>query len=98
RCSCASRSLGRPTALPALRSAVGSSRPCVPATQWLSPRLTDRLVRNDQPAMTAPEELTPAREMAVDEALELLQHGDLSVEGRLMDASNATLYCSASLD
>jgi uncharacterized repeat protein (TIGR03843 family) len=48
--------------------------------------------------MSAPEELTPAREMAVDDALELLQNGSLVVEGRLIDASNATLYCSVSLD
>jgi uncharacterized repeat protein (TIGR03843 family) len=36
--------------------------------------------------------------MAVEEALVLLRDGALSVEGRLMDASNATLYCSVSLD
>jgi uncharacterized repeat protein (TIGR03843 family) len=33
-----------------------------------------------------------------DEALPLLLRGELSVEGRLVDASNATLYCLASLD
>jgi hypothetical protein len=32
------------------------------------------------------------------DALRLLQHGELSVEGRLYDASNATLYCSVTLD
>ena len=32
------------------------------------------------------------------QALHLLQHGELTVEGRLVDASNATLYCSTSLD
>ncbi len=42
--------------------------------------------------------LTPAREMGVDDALELLRAGELDVEGRLMDASNATLYCSVSVD
>ena len=31
-------------------------------------------------------------------ALRLLREGELSVEGRLVDASNATLYCAASLD
>ena len=41
-----------------------------------------------------PEKLTPARELPVDEALALLRHGDLTVEGRLVEASNATLYCS----
>jgi uncharacterized repeat protein (TIGR03843 family) len=30
--------------------------------------------------------------------LRLLQRGELSVEGRLVDASNATLYCSVCLD
>src|SRR5580704_7889015 len=48
--------------------------------------------------MTAPDELTPAREMAVEEAVALLSAGDLSIEGRLLDASNATLYCSVSQD
>jgi hypothetical protein len=28
--------------------------------------------------------------------LEVLQHGEITVEGRLVDASNATLYCSVS--
>ncbi len=32
------------------------------------------------------------------QALELLRAGELTVEGRLVDASNATLYCTASLD
>ncbi len=38
--------------------------------------------------------------MTVDlaQALELLTRGALSVEGRLVDASNATLYCLAELD
>ena len=30
--------------------------------------------------------------------LDLLEHGELTVEGRLVDASNATLYCTAALD
>ncbi|HUR52293.1 MAG TPA: SCO1664 family protein [Mycobacteriales bacterium] len=33
-----------------------------------------------------------------EEALHLLRHGQLDVEGRLVDASNATLYCCVSLD
>ncbi|SOD73871.1 uncharacterized repeat protein (TIGR03843 family) [Jatrophihabitans sp. GAS493] len=47
-----------------------------------------------------PEEpaLTPARTMAVEDALNLLAHGSLSIEGRLVDASNATLYCGVELD
>jgi uncharacterized repeat protein (TIGR03843 family) len=38
--------------------------------------------------------LTPALELPVDEALDLLGNGELDVEGRLMEASNTTLYCS----
>ena len=33
-----------------------------------------------------------------DDALRLLREAELSVEGRLVDASNATLYCVATLD
>ena len=32
------------------------------------------------------------------DTLRLLREGELAVEGRLLDASNATLYCSATLD
>jgi uncharacterized repeat protein (TIGR03843 family) len=42
-----------------------------------------------------PDELTPPLALAPQDALELLTHGELSVEGRLVDASNATLYCAA---
>jgi hypothetical protein len=45
-----------------------------------------------------PTGLTPARELPVDEAMALLEHGELGVEGRLVVASNATLYCSVCLD
>jgi uncharacterized repeat protein (TIGR03843 family) len=48
--------------------------------------------------MSEPAELTPPVEMAVDDALALLECGELSIEGRLMDASNATLYCAVSAD
>jgi uncharacterized repeat protein (TIGR03843 family) len=41
-------------------------------------------------------ELTPALELPVEQALSLLREGELSIEGRLMDASNATLYCAVS--
>ena len=34
----------------------------------------------------------------VSSALTLLRRGDLTVEGRLVDASNATLYCEIALD
>lgn len=33
-----------------------------------------------------------------DQALRLLREGELTVQGRLVDASNATLYCLAELD
>ena len=36
--------------------------------------------------------------LELDDVLRLLRDGDLEVEGRLVDASNATLYCTASLD
>ena len=34
----------------------------------------------------------------VDSALQLLRHGEITVEGRLVDASNATLFCEIALD
>ena len=37
-------------------------------------------------------------ELDLDDVLRLLCEGELSVEGRLVDASNATLYCAATLD
>ena len=36
--------------------------------------------------------------LSLDEVLQLLREGELAVEGRLVDASNATLYCAATLD
>jgi len=36
--------------------------------------------------------------LELDDVLRLLREGALEVEGRLVDASNATLYCSATLD
>jgi uncharacterized repeat protein (TIGR03843 family) len=44
------------------------------------------------------DELTPTLELPVADALQLLEHGELGIEGRLIDASNATLYCSVELD
>jgi hypothetical protein len=38
----------------------------------------------------------PARVLELDDALRLLRDGDIEVEGRLIDASNATLYCAVS--
>jgi len=45
-----------------------------------------------------PDGLTPPVELDVDDALTLLHAGELCVEGRLVDASNATLYCAMSCD
>jgi hypothetical protein len=45
-----------------------------------------------------PDGLTPPLALPVEGALELLQVGELSIEGRLMDASNATLYCAVCAD
>jgi uncharacterized repeat protein (TIGR03843 family) len=45
-----------------------------------------------------PDGLTPARRLPVDDALDLLRRGTLEIEGRLVDASNATLYCCVSAD
>lgn len=36
--------------------------------------------------------------LSVPEALELLRDGELSIEGRVMDASNATFYCGIAAD
>ncbi|HEX3708027.1 MAG TPA: SCO1664 family protein [Mycobacteriales bacterium] len=43
--------------------------------------------------MTAPASSAPA-----EDVLRLLRDGELSVEGQLIDASNATLYCGVTLD
>jgi uncharacterized repeat protein (TIGR03843 family) len=45
-----------------------------------------------------PDGLTPPVELDVDDALILLRDGELSIEGRLVDASNATMYCAVSAD
>jgi len=40
----------------------------------------------------------PARVVDLEDALRLLRDGDLDIEGRLVDASNATLYCVVQRD
>lgn len=45
-----------------------------------------------------PDGLTPPLALPAPEALQLLRAGELSVEGRLVDASNATLYCAIRAD
>jgi uncharacterized repeat protein (TIGR03843 family) len=44
------------------------------------------------------EELTPALELPEDDALDLLSRGEITIEGRVLSASNATLYCAVSCD
>jgi hypothetical protein len=44
------------------------------------------------------DELTPAVAMPAEDALLLLNKGEITVEGRVTTASNATLYCRAELD
>ncbi|UQX86637.1 SCO1664 family protein [Jatrophihabitans telluris] len=46
----------------------------------------------------ASEELTAPLALPTAEALTLLERGELSIEGRVTTASNATLYCRAELD
>jgi uncharacterized repeat protein (TIGR03843 family) len=50
--------------------------------------------------VTRPEadDFTPPLALPTEDALALLERGELSIEGRLLDASNATLYCACSLD
>ncbi len=43
-------------------------------------------------------DLTPPLALPVEDALHLLERGELSIEGRLVDASNATLYCAITAD
>ncbi len=56
--------------------------------------------------MSEPDELTPPLALSIgdqpglrlDEALALLRDGELSIEGRVVDASNATFYCAVTCD
>ena len=48
--------------------------------------------------MSVPDELTQPVALEVEDALELLRSGELSIEGRLVDASNATMYCAVTAD
>jgi hypothetical protein len=43
-------------------------------------------------------ELTPPLALPTAAALDLLQHGEITVEGRVTTASNTTLYCRVELD
>ena len=42
--------------------------------------------------------LTPPLVLPEDQALELLRAGELDIEGRVIDSSNATFYCAITLD
>ncbi|MFE0346404.1 SCO1664 family protein [Streptomyces griseoluteus] len=53
--------------------------------------------------MSAPERIPPGSVSAADtetgaDAVELLAHGELTVRGRIRDASNAALFCTVALD
>ncbi len=52
------------------------------------------------PALTLDgvEDVPAQPQLSLEAALELLRDGTLDVEGRLVDASNATLYCAVSLE
>ncbi len=58
----------------------------------------DRAADDSADSEVEVEALTPTLVLPEQDALRLLAHGELSVEGRLVDASNATLYCAISLD
>jgi uncharacterized repeat protein (TIGR03843 family) len=45
-----------------------------------------------------PDELTAPLALPVDDAISLLNKGDLEIEGRITSASNTTLYCRVELD
>ncbi|MEU3349266.1 SCO1664 family protein [Streptomyces sp. NPDC006700] len=48
--------------------------------------------------MSAPERIPPRRVTPGAEAAELLAHGELTVRGRIREASNAALFCTVALD
>jgi uncharacterized repeat protein (TIGR03843 family) len=52
----------------------------------------------DNPQPADPEDLTPSADLTEDSALELLSRGEVTLEGRLVDASNITLRAFLTLD
>ena len=52
----------------------------------------------DDAALASTSELSPPRVMCAADALDFLTHAELTVEGQLVDASNATLYVGAEHD
>jgi len=51
-----------------------------------------------EPAPPDPETFTPSGDVTEDAALDLLDHGEFELEGRLVDASNTTLRAFLTLD
>jgi uncharacterized repeat protein (TIGR03843 family) len=45
-----------------------------------------------------PDKLTPPVDLPIGDALALLERGEMAVEGRLIEASNATFYCAVTAD
>ena len=79
---------GRPSAVPAVRAAARRERPRLPAAERPPgrPCLTTRCLSREAGTPTAPE--------GEREGLDCSNGATLTVEGRLVDASNATLYCT----
>src|SRR3954469_13441411 len=92
----------RPALLPVARSALllpGARRARCVATP--STHRDTSVLGRTATGRTSELQTEPMTEPAVEElpdVLRLLRDGELSVEGRLYDASNATLYCSVTLD
>src|SRR5688500_10182027 len=92
---------GRPVPSAASRwTRVGTSAPAPTATAADPPAVSDASRGGTRtPLRTQRRGRHTGRMTAidVDSALQLLQHGEISVEGRLVDASNATLFCDIEL-
>src|SRR5207247_1724841 len=86
----------RSAALPAVRPAAGSQGPPLPPPQRLPP-VGARRVPTNIPARGAPAG-KPERRLPETDALDLLRHGTIELEGRLVEASNTTLRAHISLD
>lgn len=71
----------------------------MPAPQRVPPQHQRRFVQlsASDPEINA-DELTPPVALPVEDALALLERGEIRVEGRLVNASNATFYCSVTAD
>jgi uncharacterized repeat protein (TIGR03843 family) len=74
--------------VPALRPAAGGRRPRLPPSE----RLPTLSAPDSEPTALSGSGETTAEPLEIAEALALLATGDLTVEGRIVDASNATLF------